>query len=167
MDSPVRESEPMALDDQSRSRSRTPHSRRTRSPSQSVDRRRSDDRGDRSPGRNGRYRSRSRGRTLSRTPSRSRSRSRTRSRTRSRSDSRGRSYSREGGRSRSRTRSLTPPAKSTKVRRHISQSVLENPETSSLRQSADQGHCIDRCGAPDEKRERGPPLRDIRTVWRN
>ncbi|KAK3290283.1 uncharacterized protein B0H64DRAFT_62019 [Chaetomium fimeti] len=111
MDSPVRESELMALDEPSRSRSRTPNSPRSRSPSPAMGRRRSNDRDGhaRSPARDDKYRSRSysRGRTTSRTPSRSR--------TRSRSDSRGRSYSRDETRSRSRTRSESPLAKSTKI----------------------------------------------------
>lgn len=98
---------PMPIDDRpqspSRSRSRTPRSQYSRSPS--MDDRR------RSPPRNGRYRSRSRGRSLSRSLSRSRSRSR------SRSYSRERSYSRDRSRTRSRSRSESPRMKSTKASR--------------------------------------------------
>jgi hypothetical protein len=128
MDSPVRETEPMALDEppRSRSRSRTPYSHHSRSPSP-MGRRRSDDRDGhvRSP----KYRSRSysRGRTASRTPSRSR--------TRSRSDSRGRSYSRDGTHSRSRTRSESPLEKSsTKASMPISSKY---PACSSCNNSVD------------------------------
>ncbi|KAL2192599.1 hypothetical protein P885DRAFT_82058 [Corynascus similis CBS 632.67] len=115
MESSARANEDIVLDDVPRSRSRTPRSQPSRSPSPSMERRRFSDRdgNGRSPARNGRYRSRSRGRSTSRSPSRSRTPSWSRSR--SRSYSRGRSYSRDGSRSRSRSRSETPPARSTKI----------------------------------------------------
>ncbi|KAL2022963.1 hypothetical protein VTK56DRAFT_4178 [Thermocarpiscus australiensis] len=115
MASALRSSDPMAREDERQSpgphwRSPTPRSQYSRSPS--MDRRRGYSR-DRSPPRNGRYRSRSRGRSLSR--SISRSRSPIRSRTRSRSYSRDRSWSRDRSRSRSRSRSRGPTMKSTKI----------------------------------------------------
>ena len=135
MASSVRSVDPVPLEDRrnsfrsrspSRSRSPTPRSDYSRSPS--MDRRRYDDRDSRgrSPPRNGRYRSRSRGRSFSRSVSRSRSRSR------SRSYSRGRSWSRGRSRSWSRTRSATPPMRSTKA--------SETPQSACL--------CVFVCGGP-------------------